>query len=464
MRILHWFRADLRTVDNRALDHAVRHATEGIVGVFLVARDQWADHDWGENRIDFVMRSVAALCDKLNKLNIPLIIRNVTSFADAPKVLAKVASETDCDRLVFNREYEVNEITRDIATEKAFDKAGLSVRSFHDQVILRPASIQTKTGNFYTVFTPYKKTWLDEAKQSPDIDPLGNPKKQKPIDVDTDTLAVNDALTDFAAGEDEAIKRLNRFVDNDIRDYKNKRDLPGVDGTSTLSPYLAVGAISPRQCLAAAVDANKGKLDNGYVGPDTWISELVWREFYRHIVVGFPRVSKHRAFKCDTEKITWSDNEHHFEAWCAGRTGVPIVDAAMRQLLTTGWMHNRCRMIVAMFFTKNLWLDWRRGERFFMNHLVDGDLASNNGGWQWSASTGTDAAPYFRIFNPVSQSERFDPDGEYIRRYVEELADVDAPEIHDPSPLTRSACDYPEMIVDLKKSRAGAIAKFKESK
>jgi deoxyribodipyrimidine photo-lyase len=196
-------------------------------------------------------------------------------------------------------------------------------------------------------------------------------------------------------------------------------------------------------------------------GPGTWISELIWREFFRHLIVAFPRLCMGRNFQRQYDRLPWREDDAAFDAWCEGRTGVPIVDAAMRQLAQTGWMHNRRRMIVAMFLTKNLLLDWRLGERHFMQHLVDGDLASNNGGWQWAASTGTDAAPYFRVFNPVSQSEKFDPGGVYVRRWVPELADVEDAAVHAPPPLARSRFGYPEAIVDLKASRARAIEVFK---
>jgi deoxyribodipyrimidine photo-lyase len=195
-----------------------------------------------------------------------------------------------------------------------------------------------------------------------------------------------------------------------------------------------------------------------------WFSELLWREFYQHILVGHPRVSMHRAFREETEAIEWSDDEGHFEAWCEGRTGYPLVDAAMRCLRTTGWMHNRLRMVAAMFLTKDLFLDWRRGERFFMRHLVDGDLGSNNGGWQWAASTGTDAAPYFRIFNPDSQSRRFDPEGRFIREHVPELAQIEGSAVHDPTseaPLLAGGLGYPSRIVDHSEARERAIAAFK---
>jgi deoxyribodipyrimidine photo-lyase len=237
-----------------------------------------------------------------------------------------------------------------------------------------------------------------------------------------------------------------------------------VAGTSRLSPYLAVGVVTARQCLRAAIDANRGRLDRGHPGPRAWIDELIWREFYRHVLVGFPRVSMNRAFRPETEPLPWRQDERQFKAWCQGRTGVPIVDAAMRQLQQEGWMHNRLRMIVAMYLAKDLFIDWRRGERHFMHHLIDGDLASNNGGWQWAASTGTDAAPYFRVFNPHRQSRRYDPEGLFIRRYVPELRELDSGSIHDPSAIDRrdfSRLGYPAPLCDHGQARRQVISAFK---
>ncbi|HAL67580.1 MAG TPA: deoxyribodipyrimidine photo-lyase, partial [Pseudomonas sp.] len=227
---------------------------------------------------------------------------------------------------------------------------------------------------------------------------------------------------------------------------------------------LAAGVISPRQCLHAALAHNRGEFDSGSSGVQTWINELLWREFYKHILTGYPQVSRHRAFRAHTEALPWRNAPKEFEAWQQGRTGFPIIDAAMRQMLATGWMHNRLRMLTAMFLSKNLLIDWRLGERHFMRHLIDGDLAANNGGWQWSASTGTDSVPYFRIFNPVSQSQRFDPKGRFIRQWVPELQDIDDKNIHDPGKCHGliDANLYPSPIVDLHSSRQRALQAFKE--
>ncbi|HBU41695.1 MAG TPA: deoxyribodipyrimidine photo-lyase, partial [Microbacterium sp.] len=324
--------------------------------------------------------------------------------------------------------------------------------------------------------SPFKRSWYKAYESDPEsVQPIGKPRKLtemvgKPDRVPESIEGYEDVpghIDQWTPGEHAAQRRLKSFLENRIDTYKQDRDFPASDATSVLSPYLACGSISLRRCAHEAVEWNNGKLDKGSPGAVHWISELIWREFYKYILVGFPRVSMHRAFNTSTERLGWNENDEHLSAWKEGRTGVPIVDAAMRQLVQTGWMHNRLRMIAAMFLTKNLFIDWRIGERFFMQHLIDGDLAANNGGWQWSASTGTDAAPYFRIMNPYSQSKKFDPEGEFIRAYVPELSELDAKDIHDPSqlpPMARDKLDYPAPIVDLKASRVRAIEAFKALK
>jgi deoxyribodipyrimidine photo-lyase len=267
----------------------------------------------------------------------------------------------------------------------------------------------------------------------------------------------------WPAGEEAARERLATFTLEELWCYEERRDLPAQPGTSQLSPYLAAGVLSPRQCLHAALQGNQGEFDSGNPGAVCWINELLWREFYKHILVGYPRVSRHRAFRLETERLAWRRAPDELDAWQQGRTGIPIIDAAMRQLLATGWMHNRLRMVVAMFLSKNLLIDWREGERWFMRHLIDGDLAANNGGWQWSASTGTDAAPYFRIFNPINQSQRFDPEGRFLRRWLPELAHLDTRDIHNPAGLGGLFAEdgYPVPLVDLGASRDRALAAFR---
>lgn len=473
-RALMWFRADLRVEDNRALAAAAAWAEAGVVAVFLISPEQWREHDWAAVKVEFILRHLRELSARLGRLNIPLIVETVPRFEGAARALAKIAGTYACSGLFFNREYEVNEARRDEAVAALMAKSGVEVQAFDDQVVLPPGSVRTADGRPFTVFTPFKNAWFKRYQERGGVPLVAAPVRQAGNDVQASAIpdrvegfesSVDPAL--WPAGEAAAMERLGSFAANRLREYKAKRDIPSVDGTSALSPALATGAISARQCLHAALEANKGKLEGGGVGADQWISELVWREFYKHLIHAFPRLCMGRAFKPATEGVAWRYDKKDFEAWCEGRTGVPIVDAAMRQLNTTGWMHNRLRMVAAMYLTKDLFIDWRWGEKYFMQRLIDGDLASNNGGWQWSASTGTDAAPYFRIFNPISQSRTHDAEGAFIRRWIPELASLDGEAIHDPSelpPLVRARLDYPEPIVDHAKARERVMREFKAIK
>lgn len=479
MRPLIWFRTDLRTTDNFALHHACAAASNGALALFVVSPEEWRRHDWAPVKVDLILRTLSILSRDLARLNIPLLIGHAPTLNDVPPTVLNTARANDCSALFFNREYEVNEAARDKRTAALFKADARSVFAYHDQVLAPPGEVRTSTAGFYTVFTPFKKAFYARMLHQGVPESVPAPARlpalvstPSPVPSRVEGFASHVSPDRWPAGEHAAMSRLHAFIQAHVRTYKSQRDLPAVDATSQLSPHLNLGTISVRQCLRAALDANtqapKDKpFDSGNEGIIHWISELLWREFYIHILVGFPRVCKHRAFQPATEAIEWHDNEAHFNAWSIGQTGVPIVDAGMRQLHRDGWMHNRVRMITAMFLTKNLFIDWRRGERYFMQHLVDGFLASNNGGWQWSASTGTDAAPYFRIFNPVSQSQRCDPAGDYIREFVPELQDLDSDAIHDPwtlGPLLRQRLNYPDPIVDLARSRERAIESFRALK
>ncbi len=476
MRPLVWFRSDLRVHDNIALDEACRRATNGVVAAFVICPDQWTEHDWADTRVDFVLRNLAELSAKLNDLRIPMKILTTARFAGVGKELLKLAREYECDALYFNNEYEVNERKRDDDVEAHFEAKGLHVDRFDDQVILAPGEVRTKQDSWYSVFTPYKNAWLARLDELGGVEVRGTPQKQGKLNIEPDPVPERVKGFDreaaradlWPAGEAHAHQRLEAFVKNRIAAYAEQRDAPAVNGTSTQSPYLTSGVISPRLCFQRAVEANGGSFSHdkgaGKTGPSQWMSELIWREFYKHLIFAHPKLSMGRAFQPQTERLKWRDDEDEFQAWCEGRTGYPIVDAAMRQLNQTGWMHNRLRMIVAMFLTKDLFIDWRKGERYFMRRLIDGDLASNNGGWQWSASTGTDAAPYFRIYNPVTQGQRHDPKAEFIQRFVPELADLPVKMAHEPWRLSdekRAAVDYPERLCDHQAARLRAIDAFK---
>jgi len=459
-----WFRNDLRIYDNPALFRAAE-VQEGILAVYFICREMLINHVVAPVRVDFIRRHLLQLNSDLAELNIPLVVISVDKTADITPHLQTLVKQHRVEELFLNAEYPLDEFNRDKQVSERLRAQGLLVKRFHDRVIIPPGMVRNGKGEPYKVFTAFKNNWLQQARVLP-LQPLKKPAAQaahaytglaeQQINGLFKGVEQRDLSRLWPAGEKEASKRLKAFVKHHIEDYQSARDIPQLDGTSQLSPYLAVGSLSPRQCIAAALQANQGELDSGNSGVTTWISELVWRDFYQHLVVDFPEVCKFNAMQKHTEAFPWRKDEKLFQAWCHGETGIPIVDAAMLQLQATGWMHNRLRMVVAMFLTKNLQIDWRMGEHYFMTQLIDGDFAANNGGWQWSASTGTDAAPYFRIFNPVSQSQRFDADGTFIRRYLPMLAKLPAKTIHCPPPTP----GYPLPMVDLSLSRKDTIALF----
>ena len=472
-RHLVWLRADLRVTDNTALAAACSQRNTEVACVYAITPGQWRQHDVAGVKIDFELRSLRALSKDLDQLNIPLLIIEADDFSALPKMLGELCQQHGITSVHCNSQYEVNELKRDNHVASQLTELGITFIKHHDQCIVPPGQVLTADNRFYSVFTPFKRNWLTRPEvQSPMV--CTRPEKRKSRFVETNPLptavkgfvphiAEKTALEWWPAGEEAALTRLAEFVENGIRFYDEHRNFPERthdDGVSRISPYLAVGAISSRQCLNAAINYRRHHGDNK--GVDQWISELAWRDFYKHVMIGWPHVCKHRPFKLETSHIPWRHDENDFKRWCEGKTGFPLVDAAMRQLQQTGWMHNRLRMVVAMFLTKDLFIDWRWGERFFMQHLIDGDLSANNGGWQWSASTGNDAAPYFRIFNPILQSERFDPNGHFIREYVKELRDIKDKSIHQPKPSLFST--YPEPMVDRRIVKDRVLGHFKNLK
>ncbi|QHF26941.1 deoxyribodipyrimidine photo-lyase [Pseudomonas sp. R32] len=464
-----WLRSDLRVLDNTALAAACERGPS--LAVWLLSPGQWQAHDDAACKVDFWLRNLQGLSTALAQLNIPLLIRRADTWQQVPEALLQLCQEHRVQAVHFNDEYGVNESTRDQAVRCTLEQQGIAAHAYLDQLLFKPGSILTRSGGYFQVFSQFRKVCYERLHLGLPHQ-VKAPKAQAPTGVASDPVPAEAAgfplpaqpLRElWPAGEEEARRRLRRFTDECAEDYQKQRDFPAVAGTSQLSAYLAAGVISPRQCLHAALSNNFGEFDSGNQGLLTWINELLWREFYKHILVGYPRVSKHRAFRAETEALPWRHAPDELKAWQQGQTGIPIIDAAMRQLLATGWMHNRLRMVVAMFLTKNLLIDWREGERFFMRHLIDGDLAANNGGWQWSASTGTDAAPYFRIFNPLSQSLRFDRAGHFIRQWLPELASLDEKNIHNPVPADDLFATnlYPQPIVDLGSSRQRALNAFK---
>ncbi|MBJ3814502.1 deoxyribodipyrimidine photo-lyase [Shimwellia pseudoproteus] len=465
-----WFRLDLRIEDNLALAAACRDPDARVMAVFIVTPRQWQQHHMAPRQHWWIEQHVRGLHQALAARQIPLHCITASDYRDGTHRLVAFCRQHRVDRLFYNYQYEVNERDRDAQLEHLL--AGQVVcQGFDDSVLLAPGSITTGSGGMYKVFTPFSRACLQRLRVDVPY-PVAAPGGRQghlpqpvapPLPFSAPSQPVDGQL--FAPGEAAARERLTVFCQQRLADYPGARDYPALDGVSGLSPWLAIGALSPRQCLHQALLAQPDALSGG---PGlVWVTELLWREFYRHLLVAWPDLCRHRPFIPWTDNIVWSRDQTRLKAWQSGHTGYPIVDAAMRQLNHTGWMHNRLRMISASFLVKDLLIDWRAGERYFISTLVDGDLAANNGGWQWSASTGTDAAPYFRIFNPTTQGARFDPEGVFIRRWLPELAHVPGSEVHQPWRWAQQqgvTLDYPPPIVEHKLARAATLEAYQAAR
>ncbi|MEH6461696.1 cryptochrome/photolyase family protein [Chitinimonas sp. JJ19] len=460
-----WLRRDLRLDDQAALYHALK-AAEQVQPVFVFDRAILDTLPRQDRRVEFIWETLAALKAELQALGSDVLVRHAVAEEEIPRL----ARELGAQAVYTNADYEPAALARDAKVAVALAADGIDFHSSKDQVIFERDEVLTQAGRFFTVFTPYKNAWLKKldpfylqsypvarylpslrrcpAEPLPALSQLGFERSNlQQIGIKTG-----------AAGASQLFEDFHDRIDN----YKVARDYPGIKGVSYLSVHLRFGTVSVRRLASHA-------WQRGTAGSLCWLNELIWRDFYQQILWHRPDVVSH-AFKPEYDQLPFPNDPALYAAWCEGRTGYPIVDAAMRQLNQTGFMHNRLRMVAASFLVKDLLIDWRWGERYFAEKLIDFDLAANNGGWQWAASTGCDAQPYFRIFNPVSQSERFDPEGKFIRRYVPELARLPTDALHAPwqaKPLVlagagiRLGQDYPEPVVDHATQRALALALFK---
>lgn len=465
-----WLRNDLRINDNHALYAACRSDNARVIALFIATPGQWQSHHMAPKQAEFIWQSLQELQQSLAAKGIPLHLEQCADFDASVPLLRQFCQEHKVDRLFYNYQYEVNERQRDAAVERTLFEDEVMVQGFDDSLLLPPGSVLTGSREMYKVFTPFSKAFvkrlqegLPECLPAPACRAEGAVKPHRLKAFDYPREDIDSAL--FAPGEKAAIARLREFCQTPVTHYQAQRDIPAIDGTSRLSAYLATGVLSPRQCLHRLLKQHPRGLEDGKVF--VWLNELIWREFYRHLLVAYPSLCRHQPFTRWTRGVKWRDDAAGLKAWQQGKTGYPIVDAAMRQLNTLGWMHNRLRMITASFLVKDLLIDWRAGEQYFMSQLIDGDLAANNGGWQWAASTGTDAAPYFRIFNPTTQGERFDESGEFIRRWLPELRDVPEKYIHQPhewAKKNQQTLDYPQPIVEHKQARLQTLAAFEAAR
>ncbi|MFZ0545314.1 MAG: deoxyribodipyrimidine photo-lyase [Candidatus Promineifilaceae bacterium] len=461
-----WIRRDLRLEDNQALSAALEKC-EQVLPVFILDPILLDSPYVGPKRLAFLFAGLRKVDEELQARGGRLIVRRGNPLAQLKALLA----ETGAGAIFAERDYSPYARQRDDGV-----KSELPLELSEGVVVHRPGSVLKNDGEPYTVFTPFSKTWKKFSQ--PDRGSLlaaptevRTPEGIESLPIPTTPELGEEAL--FLPGSEEAQERVKAFVSGTepaVYQYGRYRDFVDMDSTAKLSPYLRFGMVSARrvavaafQALAAAPDVDARK------SAESWLNELIWREFFVHILYHFPQV-RGQSFRQNLRHIPWNNDVDDFQAWCDGRTGYPIVDAPMRQLRQEGWMHNRVRMVVASFLVKDLLIDWGWGEKWFMQHLVDGDPAANNGGWQWTAGTGTDAAPYFRIFNPVRQGEKFDPDGRFVRRWIPELADVPDKLVHTPWKMSAAeeaaaGCiigrDYPAPIIDHDFARKRTLAAFK---
>jgi len=453
-----WLRRDLRLHDNQALATALQHP-HPIQPVFIFDTDILADFpDKNDRRLVFIAESLVKLDRDLKEKGGNLLILH----GSAKMLMPQLAKTLNASHIFAARDYEPQTLKRDAAVKDSL-KGVAEMILVNDHLIFSPTQIAKEDGSPYKVFTPYSKVWLSNITHHC-LTLLSYKDAGRYAQMHLKTINTNDAKTMLAEigyeySQDalwnpfQAHTTLDHFIENKAKAYPVMRDKVGEEGTSRISPYLRFGLISIRECVSAAYR----------VGADVWLSELIWREFYAMILYHYPE-SVHLEWNPKYRgTLTWQQDEKLFSAWCEGKTGYPIVDAAMRQLVQEGWMHNRSRMIVASFLTKDLQIDWRKGEQHFARYLMDYELASNVGGWQWAASTGTDAQPYFRIFNPTLQSQKCDPAGKYIRKFLPELKGVESEYLHEPSQGGLLAPRYYQPVVNHKEAKEKAIAMFKSN-
>ena len=449
MTAIWWIRRDMRLTDNPAL-HASLEAGS-VIPLFILDP---AFDSASPRRRDFLHEGLHTLDEDLRDRNSYLVVRRGKPL----EVLDHLIQETGATQIYAEEDFTPYARKRDTAIEHH-----LPLNLIHGQTVHHPMAVLKSDGRPYTVYTPYSRVWKE--KLATRLELLPAPEHiDTPSGIQGEPLPGDKVSPLFCAGEKEALVRLEEFALTPIPSphgrrakiysYGEDRNRMDLEGTSSLSPYLRFGMLGLRQAVSAAKQAMvEVRSDASRKSAEVWLNELIWREFYIQILYHFPQVAK-TAFKPSLANIPWRNDEVEFQAWKDGKTGVPIVDAAMRQLKETGWMHNRARMIAASYLVKDLLIDWRWGEAWFMENLLDGDPAANNGGWQWTAGTGTDAAPYFRVFNPVLQSAKFDPDGNYIRKWIPELRELDAKNIHAPWEQGIRVQGYPERpLVERDKAR-----------
>ena len=475
-----WFRRDLRADDNAAFHHALK-SCQKVYCAFIFDRAILDALPRSDRRVEFIRESLVDLNGQLQRLGMKHGVAHASVLVQhgtAANALPVLAARLCVDAVFANHDDEAYSLARDAAVQALLEGQGMAFHSFKDHVIFERQEVLTLAGKPYSVFTPYKNAWLKKldafyVKPYP-VENHAAALAAGPADAqhaipslaDLGFETTNLSALGIPTGSQGGATLFNDFLRR-MPQYRQSRDFPAVKGPSYLSVHLRFGTVSIRKMAASALE----QMTNAGEGAATWLDELIWRDFYAQILANFPHVAGH-AFKPGYEAIAWEQGEKAdrlFHAWCEGRTGYPLVDAAMAQINQTGYMHNRLRMVTASFLVKDLGIDWRWGERYFAEKLNDFDLASNNGGWQWAASTGCDAQPYFRIFNPVSQSRKFDADGKFIRKYLPVLAKLSTSSLHCPwlaTPMELAASgvllgeNYPMPVVQHDQARALTLQRY----
>ncbi|EGV62004.1 DNA photolyase phr1 [Yamadazyma tenuis] len=479
--VVHLFNNDLRVSNNKGFYEAGKLKADfqvPLIGLFVYCLEELYCHSISNFQLRFKLDTLDVLQKSLGERNIPLVVLKIDRKADYTESISNFMSSNSFNHLTANISYEVDEL-RDFVHLHQQEK--FSFLSFHDTCVVEPGLLASGKGTQYSVFTPWSKAW-NKYVNSHSIDDFPAPEPNAPsaankFDYEAPLVPKNKELNSvqlknyenlYEPGELAANIKLSEYLKSEkIMKYEEKRNQLDEDVGSHISHYIANGSLNCRTIVKEILKTDLLKqVDQGNKSAIQWVRQVSWRDFYKHVLCNWPHVSMFRPFHLEYSDIKWEYNQDHFDAWCKGQTGYPIIDASMRELNQTGFMSNRSRMIVASFISKHLLLDWRYGEQFFSESLIDCDFASNNGGWGFSSSTGVDPQPYFRIFNPYLQSERFDPHGHYIKKWVPELAEVDEKDIHQPYSKNNYSTinDYPFPIVEHKFGRERALQRYKEAR
>tara|TARA_Y100000588_G_C14193344_1_gene899048 strand:- start:80 stop:1483 length:1404 start_codon:yes stop_codon:yes gene_type:complete len=465
MTAIVWFRNDLRLTDNAALFKAIQ-SHDTIIPLYIM--DPNSPLILGDAQKWWLHLSLKSLQESLEKKNINLCLKKGDSLA----ILNNLIEKHEVSSVYWNIVYEPKHLQQDSIIKSALEKEDITVNTFNASLLIDVDKIKTQDDGFYQVFTPFWKTCLSSIEVH-DEQNVSNwpssPELQSDSIDEWDLLPTNPnwaaSFSNFwQPGESSALKKLEQFIESNLNNYKTGRDTPSKEATSKLSPHLHFGEISPHQ-IWRAIQNLKGQADFKTNAIETYLSEIGWREFCHYLLFHFPKLAQNN-FRDKFDNFQWSFDEEQFNCWKKGLTGFPIVDAGMRELWHSGYMHNRVRMIVASFLTKDLLIDWRKGAEWFEHTLLDADLANNRAGWQWTAGCGADAAPFFRVFNPILQGEKFDPDGKYIKKWVPELENLEKKYIHEPWKAKNNDIDmnYPNPIVDHSDARKKALELYNKIK